>query len=225
MKRTQALLLLFILILLLTSCGLLLEFDDLRVRESYDYYLFAPPSYDGSQYWPAFIGIHGQGGSGRDCLRTWMDHADEYNFILICPNMPGTADGWVQTEGEDYLVGILGEVSQEYLIESRSFLAGFSAGGQFVYGYTLRYPAFVSGVSVISTGNYSSITNPAAGHVPFLITVGDQDTNRITIAADLHNQLTLSGFDSSYYLIEGAEHEISPSVVNLTLQLFRRVNP
>jgi poly(3-hydroxybutyrate) depolymerase len=225
MKRLYLLLPLITLSLLLSACGLLLEFEELHQRDPYDYYLFAPPNYDGTEYWPAFIGIHGQGGSGRDCLRTWMEYAEEYQFILICPNMPSTPDGWVQSESEDYLVGILAEVSQEYLIQSKSFLAGFSAGAQFALGYTMRYPAFVSGASIISTGNYTSVTNPAARGVPFLITVGDQDTNRTSAAAELNSLLIRGGFDSTYYLIKDAGHEISPSAVNLTLQLFQRANP
>jgi predicted esterase len=154
-----------------------------------------------------------------------MQYAEENEFILICPVLADSEGGWLQSEGEEAISSILGAVAQEYKIKSRSFLVGFSAGAQFVIGYTLRYPSFVSAVSVISTGNVYQPTNFNASRVPFLITIGDQDPNRIDLARDFNIMLNRSGFNSTFYILEGVKHEISPSAINLTLQLFHQVNP
>ena len=225
MKTSRIIILLLLFITLLSACGFLLEFDNLRRQEPADYYLFAPPNYTGDSTWAAFIFFGAFGTSGRDCLRTWMQYAEENEFILICPGFASTAGAWLQDESESDLVAILGAVAQEYNIKSRSFLAGFSAGGQFVIGYTRNYPNFVSAVSVISAGDVFTLTNPSVRRVPFLITIGDQDPNRIDLARDFYTTLINGGFDVSFYIIEGAEHEISESAINLTLQLFHRVNP
>ena len=210
---------------MLSACGLLLEFENLRHREPSEYYLFAPPNYTGENYWPAFIAIGGFGQSGRDCLRGWMQYADENKFILICPVLADSEGGWVQSDGEEAIISILAAVSEEYKITSKSFLVGFSAGAQFVIGYTFSYPSFVSGASVISTGNVYQPFDNNASRVPFLITIGDQDPNRLDIAKDFHAMLTNRGFTSTFYIIEDAGHEISESAVKLTLQLFHQVNP
>lgn len=226
MKKSKIIILLILLIsTFLSACGLLLEFESLRHQEPSQYYLFAPPNYNGDSSWPAFIGIGGFGQTGRDCLRTWMPYAEENEFILICPVLTESNGAWLQSEGEEAISAILGAVSQEYNINSRSFLVGFSAGAQFVIGYSFRYPSFVSAASVISTGNVYPLYNANASRVPFLITVGTEDPNRIDLARDYHTLLKRSGFNSTFYLIEGASHEISESAINLTLQLFRQYNP
>ncbi|MEK6222899.1 MAG: hypothetical protein N2D54_11690, partial [Chloroflexota bacterium] len=89
---------------------------------------------------------------------------------------------------------------------------------------TWSYPNFISGTSVISTGNTYPV-NYNAVRVPFLITIGDQDPNRINLATTFNAELKRLGFNTSYYIIEGVGHEVSPSAINLTLQLFKRVNP
>lgn len=224
-KRTQIVILLLLLGAFLSSCGLLLEFENLRHQEPSQYYLFAPPNYTGEDRWPAFIAIGGFGQTGRDCLRTWMQYAEENKFILICPVLAEANGSWLQFEGEEAISAILGAVSQEYKIFSKSFLVGFSSGAQFVIGYTFRFPGFVSAASVISTGNVYPLYNSSANRVPFLITVGEQDPNRIDLARDFHTLLSRSGYNSTFYIIEETGHEISPTAIDLTLQLFHQVNP
>lgn len=224
MKKHHALILVLLFSLSLSACGLFLEFDNLRHSEPYDYYLFVPPSYTGDTYWTALIAVGGFGDTGRDCLRTWMDYADQNQFILICPVLPAADGGWVQAAGEAQLVSILSAVAQEYNLNSKSYLAGFSAGGQFVIGYAFSYPSFVAGVSVISTGNTYPLNLRARG-ISWLITVGDQDPNRMNLAADITTNFRKAGFTASYYLLEGIEHELSQQAIDLTLQHFGNVTP
>lgn len=223
MKSARIMLPLLLFGVLLSACSFLLEFDSLREREPFDYYLFAPPNYTGESTWPAFIAIQQFGSSGRDCLRTWMQYAEEHRFILVCPTLASAGGSWLQSEAELQIVAILGAVSQDYNIRSKTFYVGFSAGAQFVIGYSFTYPDFVSGVSIISTSDYFPLTSVAARRIPFLITVGDQDPNRIDVAKDFNALLTRSGFSSDYYILEGVEHEISASAINLTLRFFDRV--
>ena len=223
-KKSTALILIIILTSLISGCGLLLEFENLRHREPTQYYLFAPPNYTGESNWPAFIYVGGFGQTGRDCLRTWMQYAEEYEFILVCPVLAGADGGWIQGDGEEKVVAILGAVAEEYKINSKSFVVGFSAGAQFMIGYTFSYPNFVSGASIISTGNAYPIRS-SARRVPFLITIGDQDPNRLNLARDFNIELVEAGFSSTHYILEGIGHEVSPTAINLTLQHFQRATP
>lgn len=225
MKRSLIIFLLLMIATSLSACGLLLEFENLRHSEPSDHYLYVPPNYTDDTFWPAFIAIGGINETGRDCLRTWMQYAEENEFILICPVLTESNGGWLQSEGEEVISSILGAVSQEYNLTSKSFLVGFSTGAQFVIGYTFRYPAFVAGTSVISTGNVYQINNFNASRVPFLITVGELDPNRIDLARNFHNNLSRNGFNSTFYILEEAGHEVSESAISLTFQLFHRVYP
>lgn len=66
------------------------------------------------------------------------------------------------------------DLYREYWTRPQVFLAGFSAGGQFVQGFAFQYPRYVLAVSVIAPGNVYLPTDQAS-RAPFLVIVGDRD--------------------------------------------------
>jgi poly(3-hydroxybutyrate) depolymerase len=118
-----------------------------------EYYLYLPSSYTTEKDWPVFVGIHGFGSDGTSCLDMWQEYADQSGFVLVCPSLGDENGGWYQDAGEMTLREILKEVKQECRVQDKIFLAGFSAGAQFVQGFAFAYPKSVSGVAVLSSGN------------------------------------------------------------------------
>ena len=131
---------------IMSACSSAPNPEDFRFADPVEYYFYVPEDLTKHQ---VFVGIHGAGGSGRDCFHTWQPYAEREGFSLLCPSLSDAGGGWYQSEAED-----LQAVRLEHEFDSMIFPAGFSAGAQFVQGVAFRYPQAVSGVSVISSGNF-----------------------------------------------------------------------
>ena len=188
-----------------------------------EYYLYVPKNYSTDLEWPLFVGIHGSGGSGLDCWNLWQSFADKEGFILLCPSIADAGGGWYQSAGETKVFSAINQVRADYRVAPREFLVGFSAGAQFVQGFAFSYPQYVSGVSVLSAGNYYRPSITAQG-VPILIVIGDQDDpvavqNSQGFAAILKQD----GFDVQYNLLLDAGHTVTDQGRQLTIAFFRKV--
>ena len=146
-----------------------------RYESPSEYYLYLPEGYTEDVEWPVFVGVHGSGGSGKDCWSMWQRFADEEGFILLSPSLSDERGGWYQEDGEDMVAAILNQIYLEYSIENRVFMAGFSAGAQFVQGFAFDIPSYVYAVSMLSATIYYP-PNPASSHIPFLVTIGDHES-------------------------------------------------
>lgn len=205
-----------------TSSGNSLNPEDFKHAFPSEYYLYLPEGYSDNKYWPVFIGIHGSGGSGRDCWNLWQQHADEDGFILICPSLTDASGGWSQSDGDQRLIAIINQVFRDYRIQNQVFLVGFSAGAQFVQGFAFRYPSYVSAVAVLSSGNFLA---PSEGvlYIPFLVVVGDKDNSSLIDGASSFVQSLQSiGVSAEFHLLEGVGHSVAQESKDLTLQLFRK---
>jgi predicted esterase len=150
----------------------------------------------------------------------WQRYADEHGFILVCPSL--RRGGWYQGDGEEMVVAILNQVFQEYSIENRVFMAGFSAGAQFVHGFGRNIPSYVYGVSMISSRIYYP-PSPAASNIPYLITIGDHESpETIQGAQSLAGSLNQNGNHVEFYILEGVGHVASQEAIDLTIDFFRR---
>ena len=105
----------------------------------------------------------------------WQRFADEEGFILLCPSLSDERGGWYQEDGEDMVAAILNQIYLEYSIENRVYMAGFSAGAQFVQGFAFDIPSYVYAGSMLSATIYYP-PNPASSHIPFLVTIGDHES-------------------------------------------------
>ncbi len=187
-----------------------------------EYYLYVPKAYSEDREWPLFVGIHGSGGSGLDCWNLWQTHADKEGFILLCPSIPGDPDGSQQDVGENTVWSAIGAVKSEHRVKPRMFFTGFSAGAFFIQGFTYHYPQYVSGLSILSAGNYLD-PNMFAELVPILVVIGDQDNaDAVQTSQMFVRDLSQFGFDVQYELMPGIGHTVTKDGVKLTIDLFRK---
>jgi poly(3-hydroxybutyrate) depolymerase len=188
-----------------------------------EYYLYVPEDYSTAKYWPVFVFIHGAGGSGIDCWNLFQQFAEKEEYILLCPSLSDAGGGWRQADANAKLISLIWQVQSAYTVIPQVFLAGFSAGGQFVQGFTFSYPEYVAGVSVIAPGNIYTPTLAAAGR-PFYVMVGDQDDPTIIDGArELTGLLQQYGYPSEFFLIPGTGHTVNIKEIELTLSLYRTI--
>jgi phospholipase/carboxylesterase len=193
-----------------------------RHESPVEYFLYVPDGYSSDRSWPLFVGIHGYGGSGRDCWSMWQSYADAEGFLLLCPSIADAGGGWYQSTGEAIVVDLLNRTYRDYSVKTRVFLAGFSAGAQFVQGFAFKYPNNVGGVAVLSSGNYYS-PNAAASSIPFLVVIGDKDdATSLANANAFASVLQRYGNPVEYHVLEGVGHSVTKDHKELTIDLFRR---
>ncbi len=186
-----------------------------------EYYLYVPKAYTANRDWPLFVGVHGFGGSGLDCWNWWQPYADREGFVLLCPTLADAGGGWYQDDGETKLFSVINEVHAQYRLAPQEFLAGFSAGAQFVQGFAFKYPQYVSAVAILSSGNYYPPSY--AAKIPMLVVIGDRDDpGAISTAADFSTTLKASGHDIQYVVLPGIGHTLTKRGQELTIELFRK---
>lgn len=187
-----------------------------------EYYLYVPEDYSADREWPLFVGIHGAGGNGLQCWQLWQAYADQEGFILLCPSIPGTPDGFYQDVGENTVWAAVGEVKKEFRLRQRMFFSGFSAGAYFIQGFTYHYPQYVSGLSILSSGLYIN-PNAFPEIIPMLVVIGDRDNALAVRNSQLFVQgLQNYGFDVHYLVMPGVGHTVTKDGVDLAIDLFRQ---
>lgn len=227
-KNLTLSILLLIVALLAAGCGGAASAEH-RYTDPSEYYLYVPEAYSPDVNWPLFIGIHGAGGSGRDCWNTWQKYADSHGFILLCPSLAEERAAWSMSVGEAKVNKILNIIWPQYSIQRKYYMAGISAGAFFIQGYANDYPGVVSGLSIISSGNYFSVgsypqLNESLRSIPILITIGSNDTTRLPLAQQFAAAMSKERFWYSYHVIEGVGHSMSQEAIDLTLAWFMKVH-
>ena len=191
-----------------------------RHAQPVEYYLYVPKSYTGDKVYPLFVGIHGSGGSGLHCWDLWQSYAEKEGYVLLCPTIPGDAGGYYQDVGERTIWAAVNAVQSEYHVNSRMFIAGFSAGAYFMQGFAAHYPNSVSGLAILSTGYYTPGFQP---NVPVLVVIGSADhPDSIQANEILVSNLQRSGVDVEYYVLPGVGHSTTAKTESLTIELFRK---
>jgi poly(3-hydroxybutyrate) depolymerase len=187
-----------------------------------EYYLFLPSSYVPEKDWPLFVGIHAYGGDGTQCLEMWQSYAESEGFVLVCPSLADENGGWYVDEGEANLYKIIQHVQNDCRVEKQVFLAGFSAGAEFVQPYAFDHPKSVKAVAILSAGNYYE-PSPASQDIPFLVVIGDQDNPISLHRAQLFSEsLEKNGYSVELDILPGVGHEITPQALELTIGLYQR---
>lgn len=205
-----------------SACAATPDPDDHRFAQPWPYYLYLPETYTPDRAWPLFIGVNGSSTEGRSCWKTWQRYADEKGYVLLCPELADPDGRLHQLHGNARLLDILGQVYEEYPLQPKIFLAGFSGGGQFVHGYAFMNPEYVVGVSVIATGNYYQPPR-SSRHIPFVVIVGDRDhPGNVENANRLARLLEQGGYDVELHVLSGEGHSISDEAIEITLALYDR---
>ncbi len=187
-----------------------------------EYYLYVPKAYSADREWPLFVGIHGAGSNGLECWHLWQSYADKEGFILLCPSIPGESFGFRLDVGESTVLNAIREVQKSYRVQSRMFFAGFSAGAYFIQAFNYHYPQSVSGLAILSAGNY---VDPSAFTflIPVLVVIGDSDDPVAVQSSQVFvNQLAAHRFDVQYKVMPGVGHALTEDGADLTIRLFRK---
>jgi pimeloyl-ACP methyl ester carboxylesterase len=194
------------------------------VRDSpIEYYLFLPSGYVPEKDWPLFVGVHSFGGDGIQCLEMWQSYAESEGFVLVCPSLADEHGGWYVDLGEKNLDEIIRQVRNDCRVQKQVFLAGFSAGAEFVQAYAFDHLTSVKAVAVLSSGNYYE--PPSASHtIPFLVVIGDQDDPiGLQRAKRFAESLKQNGYPIELDILPGVGHEITPQAMELTMRLYNRI--
>ena len=120
-----------VLTTLLMSCSIFDKTNAYRHETPSEFYLNLPEDYRADQEWILFVGLHGEGETGRDCFKNWQPFADEFEFVLVCPTLLEEGGELVTLEGERRIAGVLTEIYRQVTVKDRFFLVGFSAGAEF----------------------------------------------------------------------------------------------
>ncbi len=185
--------------------------------------MYRPSRVETDRPLPVVVGIHGFGGSGRDCWSLWQSAAEEHGFLLVCPSLADAQGGWHQRAGEIMVERILAQVAQAHRVERRVVLVGFSAGAQFVQGYAFHHPQTVAGLVVLAAGTY--YRPPAAvAKIPVRVIIGDRDDPiAIAGAQEFVRVLDREGFPVDLHILPGVGHAVTTDAQALTGELAQRV--
>jgi len=187
-----------------------------------EYFLYVPRDYSVHKTLPLFVGIHGSGGTGRDCWSSWQPYAEKEGFILLCPSLADSSGGWYQNTAESVLENLITMVRNSYNVKTKVYLAGFSAGAQFVQGYAFNHPGSVGGAAVLSSGNFY-YPNTAAVNVPFLVVVGRLDNSAMVDGANSFvSLLETAGNPVEFHLLRLTGHTMTRKHKELTIDMFSR---
>jgi poly(3-hydroxybutyrate) depolymerase len=212
-----------LILILITGCSALSNPNDFRHDSPSEYYLYLPEGDRFSQGLPVFVGIHGFGGSGRDCWSLWYPYARKEGFVLICPTITDSRGGWYQSEGESKVVAIVNQVYKDHQTDNKVFIAGFSAGAQFAQGYAISYANWVRGVAVLSAGNYYKTTSNT-GNIPYLVVIGGKDhPDGVAGAERLVAEREYYGYPVTFLFLPNIGHVMSKEAKEATIALFREV--
>jgi poly(3-hydroxybutyrate) depolymerase len=190
--------------------------------EPIEYYLFLPSQYVSERAWPLFVGLHGYGGSARDCLNAWQAPAEQEGFILVCPSLNDPYGGWEQEVMKKTLHEVINRVQTEVHVQPRAFVAGFSAGGHLTQRFAWAYPDSVAAVAVLSAVTYDE-PEVQAKAIPFLITLGDGDhLGGVAQVQQFAQDLQQAGFTTELHILPGVGHDITSEARALTIDFFKR---
>lgn len=105
------------------------------------YYVHTPPRYKKEPHrkYPLLVVLHWSYVRGRSYLHYWRPDGDAHDVIIAAPNSRGRAS-WLASDGPN-IVKMIKQIKRQYSVdETKIWLAGYSAGGVFVYHLLFRYP-------------------------------------------------------------------------------------
>jgi dienelactone hydrolase len=117
------------------------------------------------------------------------------------------------------MVGIFRELSRQYKLQRKFFVTGFSAGAQFSHRFALACPQYVVGCAAHSAGSWGS-PNSKARYVPFVVTCGEDDEQRIHMARNFADDLKRKGYKVTAAWFDGVGHSMCQQARELTTDLY-----
>jgi len=148
----------------------------LKSDPSQEYYVYVPRDFDPKKTYWVLVAVHGLGGNGQGALG-FAGFADELQCVVAGPSFKGTYQQPEQGAGK-VMREIFDAIRRACKVHPKMYLTGFSAGAQFVHRFALQNPELAVGCAAHSAGSWGS-GNKEARDVPFLVTCGEADTERI----------------------------------------------
>ena len=119
-------------------------------RQTYEYGLYVPQTYDPSFSFALIICLHGAGFSGDSYLERWVPRLKQ-GYILACPTI--SMGAWWTRQGEDLVLATLHAVRSRYHIDlDRVFLTGMSNGGIGAWIIGMHQAPLFAGVAPMASG-------------------------------------------------------------------------
>lgn len=140
-----------------------------RPHPDLSYYLYVPPSYDGSRAFRLMVSVHGTSRRARLFARHFVQFANDYDYVVLAPLFGRTVE-----PDEDYqrlgvgtnqradldLLDIVNEVAARYRLDTDQFdLFGFSGGGQFAHRFLYIHPERLRSVVAAAPGTITPPTD------------------------------------------------------------------
>lgn len=184
-----------------------------------EYWVYLPSNFDPEKRYWLFVAVHGLDGKGQGALG-WEKFADEGQCIVVGPTFVGGHQFPTATnEHGKNMVAIFKELSQQYKLQRKLFLTGFSAGAQFAHRFTFAFPQFVVGCAAHSAGSWSN-PNSKARSVPFVVTCGEDDKTRINLARGFAVDLKGNGYKVTAAWYPTVAHSMCNEARELTQDLY-----
>jgi predicted peptidase len=153
--------------------------QNVNIVVDYEYLLQFPENYDGNEYLPLLVFLHGSGerGDNIDLVKVhgpwrFLDANPGYRFIVLAPQCD-TGDIW-----DPYKLGLLIEeiVSSHPVDTARIYLTGLSMGGFGTWDLAMLYPdRFAALAPVCGTSNLHRLEAQKVKHIPVWVFHGALD--------------------------------------------------
>ena len=119
------------------------------VEGRFKYYVHTPPGFDARESkdkkYPLLVVAHWSYVDGPAYLHYWRPDADAHGVIVAAPNSIGGAN-WIPADGAN-VEHMVTQIKAQYPIDDKQvWLAGYSAGGVFIYYELFKYPSLFTAV-------------------------------------------------------------------------------
>ena len=193
-----------------------------RGGERHSYYLFVPPRAPRTSPLPLLVVMHGAGGNGLDQISAWRAVADQYQFMLLGPNIANSPAAWDDLyDHPEWIRDAIGETSAEHPVDGRRmYLWGYSAGGMFSFYFAFLESRYFAAAAVhggvIENFKYQ-MADFAARKLPIAYYIGTRDqwwpVEKTRASRDA---LLARGFPLHYVELAGADHNFFASAGPIT---------
>ena len=151
-----------------------------------DYWVYTPDTIDPDKTYTLVVGVHGARGNGKGAAghAGWVN---QHDVIVLGPSYVND-DGAFQYLGgntDKQTINLFKQLSKEYKLHKKLFIAGFSGGSQYAHRFAMKYPDLVAGCAAHSGGTWATgdyprgeEPNPQARGVLFVISCGEKDTKK-----------------------------------------------
>lgn len=209
----------------------------IKDSQGMDCHVYLPAIIDPSVTYQLLVGVHGAGrgtGKGAGGLANWAERGD---VIVIGPSFQTKGDRPYQNgDGEHAakLLKLFKQLGNEYKLQDKMFLHGFSGGSQFSHRFTMYNSKYVCGVSAHSGGSWATdgfgSINTNAKHIPFAISCGEKDDKKSFASAKYTRLVWYKHFrdeiDKKKFcyiggIWPGVGHRQSPQMKDLMRQCFQ----